>query len=204
MIERETALEQVLRFKHYTGFPGDGRQADQDELIAAFQEASADDGQARAIGDWLLRSRPAPDCRFCPVPAEVYSAAPITQAQIKQPDEWQPQRKPGDEPFHGLIDLVDDRLLDLLRRRTQSARTHAERESAKRLVSSIEVRRKQHRATSEEEPSPEVLDSLDDRLLSDLRERAERGGTPAQREAAQRLLRAWEARQSHMATGSLS
>jgi hypothetical protein len=97
----------------------------------------------------------------------------------------------------GFIDLIDDRLLVFFRDRSQHAKTHAQRESAKRLVCSVEIHRKWLASPSAAQPSPELLDALDERSLADLRERAERGAV-ADRQDAQRLLRAWEARQSQV------
>ena len=106
-----------------------------------------------------------------------------------------------DEPFFGLPDLVNGPVAALLEERALRGNTGTEREAARRMAASVELRQKRL-GEPDAEPSPEVLASLDERMLADLRERAQRGTTQAQRDDAQRLLRAWEARHSQVATGS--
>lgn len=131
MVTREQALEQVVRFEYYLNFPsGEDRRTDKEELIHAFQSAAADTEHAVEIGDWLIRRRPVDQCRFCPMPAEVYAAAEATRPAGRVIEAEQPiGPRPGDEPFGGLADLIDDRMLELLERKAQTG-THAERIAA--------------------------------------------------------------------------
>lgn len=112
MVRRELALEQVVRFANYAGFPDKHRAGDRDELIAAFEDSAHDDDHVKRIGDWLMRHRPVEVCRFCPLPAEVYAASQATMpsdlAYSAVPESIGP--RPGDEPFSGLPDLIDDKL----------------------------------------------------------------------------------------------
>lgn len=137
MVTEQIAEEQVKRFTHYPGFPKDEeRAADLDELIFAFQEAAQDMQHARDIGDYLIRRRSPPDCRFCPMPGEVFAAA----AAIRPDETVRPVAasdfapKAGDEPFGGIPDLIDERILSILRRKAETGRTSAERKSAKEFI----------------------------------------------------------------------
>lgn len=117
MVKRGLALEQVLRFENYAWFPGKDRPADRSELIYAFEDSAADDDHIKRTGDWLIRHRSPEVCRFCPLPAEVYAAAEATKsadlAYSAKEETLGP--RPGDEPFNGLHDLIDDKLRNRLK-----------------------------------------------------------------------------------------
>lgn len=113
MVLQSQALEQVLRFEHYAGFPhATDRAADRQELVRAFQSCR-DAAHARAAGDWLIRNRPVPDCRFAPVPAEIYAAAQATAPKITEATR---RRMAGDEDFGGLADLITPEIREKLER----------------------------------------------------------------------------------------
>lgn len=148
MVDEPTARNQMQRFFNYPGYPKD--EQDEDELLFAFEEASQDAAHSVEIGDFLIRNRTPPECRFCPVPAEVYAAASATRPaeQVPAAPVARYGPKPGDEPFGGLHELIDERILATLRRNAHSGRTLAERESAKRFLADFEKKKKQ---TSEKE-----------------------------------------------------
>ena len=101
---------------------------------------SCDADHAELVGDELMRKM-----HFCPKPADVFEAAErLLERRIgerQEPEEWEAMRKPGDEPFHGIADLVDERLLAILRRKAEQGMTHAERASAKQFLLRYERKR---------------------------------------------------------------
>lgn len=138
-IPEAVAMRQIQRFSEFPQFPE--TDTGLAELVKAFLDACRDEKHAEAIGDRLMQTM-----RFCPKPADVYEAANfLREASASVPDEWHVERRPGDEPFNGLADLVDDRLLEILRQKAEQGRTHLERESAKQLLL---MREKQERASA--------------------------------------------------------
>lgn len=76
-------------------------------------------------------------CRYKPLPVEILEAVEYARSQVEVeqvPEEWKPVRNPDDQPFHGLSDLIDDRVLELLARKAESGLTHAEREAAREYL----------------------------------------------------------------------
>lgn len=137
MVDPRIAVEQILRFENYVGFPaGPNRTGDRKELIDSFKDAAIDAAHAKAIGDWLIRKRPVEQCRFCPMPAEVYAAADATRPEtvVDSADYETAKRQPGDQDFHGFSDLIDDRFLEIMRRKAEHGKTHLERVAAKQIL----------------------------------------------------------------------
>lgn len=114
----------------------------QDVITRTLANASDDEAHGQATVERLITS-----CRFKPLPVEVVEAATAcATAHAEQPpeQEWKFERRPGDEPFNGLADLVDDRLVEILRRKAEEGKTHIERESAKQFLL---MREKRERAS---------------------------------------------------------
>lgn len=129
-IAEAAAMRQIERFAEFAQFPA--TDAGIAELIQAFREECRDEQHAREIGDRLMRTM-----RFCPKPVDVYEAAAfLIEAKASEPSDWMGgvERGPGDEPFNGLADLIDERMLELLQRQAESGKTHLERESARNLL----------------------------------------------------------------------
>jgi hypothetical protein len=118
----------------------------QDLITRTLAKASHDEAHAEATVERLLET-----CHYKPLPAEVIEAANVVATELEPappPEEWQPTRGPGDEPFGGLADLINDRLIELFRAKAEHGRTYAERESAKRFLQLHDERQRELEATT--------------------------------------------------------
>jgi hypothetical protein len=140
----DQALASKLLIPLWQLFPKTDEAPDYQDLITrTLAKASDDEAHGSVTVERLITT-----CRFKPLPVEVMEASiACATAHAEQPpeQEWAPQRQPGDEPFNGLADLVDDRLLEILRRKVEQGRTHVERESARQLLL---MREKRERASA--------------------------------------------------------
>lgn len=126
------ALASKLLIPLWQLFPRSDETPDyQDIITRTLAKVSSDEAHARATVERLIDVS-----HYKPLPAEVNAAAGEVARPVEPVglDEWVSARKPGDEPFNGLADLVDDRLVEVLRRKAEHGLTHAERESAKRFL----------------------------------------------------------------------
>jgi hypothetical protein len=117
-ITEAVAKQQIARFSEFPGFPETG--ASLLELVKAFLTC-VDDREAEAVGEHLMRTQK----DFCPKPAHVYDALDVLRMNAPEPF-FEAKRQPGDEPFNGLTDLVDDRVIERLREKAQNGKTHGE------------------------------------------------------------------------------
>jgi hypothetical protein len=141
-IPEAVAMRQIHRFAEFPQFPE--TETGLAELVKAFVARSRHEAHAAEIGDRLMATM-----RFCPKPADVYDAADfLREAQLAEPSDWMGgvDRRPDDQPFNGLADLVDDRMLELLRRKAEQGKTHHERESAKQFLRKFDLRESQARS----------------------------------------------------------
>lgn len=128
-IPETIARRQMKRFEDYPQFPE--TEAGVRELLKAFVASCRDDHDAEAVGDLLVRSTH----DFCPRPAHVYDAADtVHRGSEDLMPEFTSVRRPGDEPFNGFADLIDDRLLELLRRKAEHGKSPAERAALRQFL----------------------------------------------------------------------
>lgn len=96
-VNRQKAVEQVLRFEHYPGFPGEDRLPDQEELIRAFQEAATSNKEAVEIGNYFVET-----LKYCPKPADVHEIAASFAERRRYDWNPTPYNQPGDS--NGALD----------------------------------------------------------------------------------------------------
>ena len=125
-VTEAVAKEQLARFADYAGFPE--TELGLRDLLRAFSAAQSE-RQCEELGDWLVAHR-----HVCPRAADVYEALGV-MAEAAQCADWEtPPRQPGDEPFNGVADLIDERVLEILRTRVKRSATHSERKAAERFL----------------------------------------------------------------------
>ena len=120
------AKAQLARFADYKEFPE--TEPGLRDLLRAFSAAQSE-RQCEELGDWLVAKR-----HICPKPADVYEVLDVMAESSTQCVDWVAPRQPGDEPFGGVADLIDERVLEILRTRVKRGATHSERKAAEQFL----------------------------------------------------------------------
>lgn len=108
MISKKFARQQILRVSRLRNFPSrEEEEALRNDLVETLQRASSEATAKQIIDSWL------PESGDAPTVADLWRILHPSGDEHEAQAETGPQ--PGDEPFGGIGDLIDDRVRERIK-----------------------------------------------------------------------------------------